>query len=134
MVKKKKYAYCRTCNKVVSKPKKMKLDSFHYQILIIATLSTFGLALIAFLVYRLFFQRRKYCPTCRKEVKYYDTPDDLPTPKVPVINLLERLETDKKAEDLESNEESEIDYYQCDNCERMINGNLSICPYCGWEH
>ncbi len=111
----KKYAYCRNCRKEIQNPKRIKLDSFHLHILIIASIASLGFGFIAFLIYRFFFQKKKYCPKCREEVEFYDSPEDFPK-KIPVINL-PISSTQKKIE--------------CEVCGEMIESKATVCPFCG---
>ena len=63
---KKKYAYCINCRKTIPNPKKKPLESIHYQVLLVASLATFGIALGVFIIYRKLIQKRKYCPHCKQ--------------------------------------------------------------------
>jgi len=131
----KKFAYCSQCGKPAKKPKRKSLTSFHYQILIISALATFGIALIAFLIYRFFIQKKIYCPRCGEKVKFYRSPNEYPK-KVPVINLMEKLEEEKsnkeeKNQEIPSTEKKQ--YKKCENCGQDIDMKADICPYCGWE-
>lgn len=134
----KKYAYCEKCGKQVKKPKRKSLDSFHYQILIISTLATLGFALVAFIIYRLVFQKKKFCPRCGAEVDFYKSPEEVPK-KVPVINLMEKLEekNNKNQEEKEQKEEKKStgqkQYKECESCGQEIDKNAKICPFCGVE-
>jgi ribosomal protein L33 len=151
----KKYAYCKNCKKHIEKPKRKKLTSYHYQILIIASIASLGFGLVAFILYRLIIQRKKYCSGCRKEVKFYESQEDFPK-KVPVKHLQARLEKKRKKrkqketqekeekqekkdleEKAESSEESEFlvdeGHIICSFCGEEIEESLKICPYCGKE-
>jgi len=134
MALKKKYAYCNTCGKSIPKPKKKPLESIHYQIILVASLATFCIALVVFIIYRKFIQNRKYCPKCNKEIVYYDSPNKIPGPKVPVINLLEKLEDKKDNKKDEVVSEIKREFMICENCEKEIEKEATICPYCGWKH
>lgn len=115
--------YCKNCRKKVE-PKRKKLDSFQIQILIIASIASFGLALPAFLIYRLIFHKKKYCPKCGKIVKFYESPDDIPK-KIPVINL----PVSSKKEEKEKTNEKE--YTKCIECGETIESSVEVCPFCG---
>ncbi|MBN1215898.1 MAG: hypothetical protein JXA99_10715 [Candidatus Lokiarchaeota archaeon] len=127
-----KYAYCKQCGKPVKKAKKTKLESFHYQIIVIASIASLGIGLLVFIIYRLFIQKRKYCPICNNIVQFYKKPEDVPGPKVPVIHLLEKL--DAKKEIKETKLEESRKFISCDNCKKDIDYDAKICPYCGWHH
>ena len=58
----KKYAYCKKCGKPVTKPKKKTLESFHYQILVIAIIASLGIGLLVFIIYRKFVEKKKTLP------------------------------------------------------------------------
>jgi hypothetical protein len=119
---KKKHAFCPHCLKEV-KPKRKKLDNFNWQILIIIIVSTLGLALIPFLIYYLVIRKKKYCPKCGSEVQYYDSPRDFPK-KIPVVNLLEKINSEKIDND-------EVEFMECYNCNQEIEKDSAVCPYCG---
>lgn len=133
---KKKYAYCKNCGKLVKKPKRKSLTSFHYQLLIISTFATLGIGLLAFIIYRLIFQKKIYCPRCGEKVEFYASEDDYPK-KIPVINLMERLEKEKKKKNVGEKEQHTSDgkkeYKKCVNCGQEIDEKAEICPFCGWE-
>ncbi len=131
----KKYAFCTQCGKPVKKPKRKSLTSFHYQILIIAALATFGIALVAFFIYRFFIQKKIYCPRCSAKVDFYRSPGEYPK-KVPVINLMEKLEEEKSKKEEKNQQTHSMDkreYKKCENCGQDIDKKAEICPYCGWE-
>lgn len=115
--------YCKNCREKVE-PKRKKLDSFQLQILIIASLASFGLALPAFLIYRLIVHKKKYCPNCGENVEFYESPDDIPK-KIPVINL----PISSKKEEKEKADEKE--YSKCIECGEMIESDVEVCPFCG---
>jgi len=133
----KKYTYCPNCRKKIKNPKRKKLTSYNYQILIIASIATLGIGLLAFILYRLIFQKKKYCPECRGVVEFYKSPEDFPK-KVAVKHLLERLEIEKAKENSEKeNEEEEFfiedKYITCSFCGERIEAGLDVCPFCGKE-
>ncbi|TXT67313.1 MAG: hypothetical protein BAJALOKI1v1_120005 [Promethearchaeota archaeon] len=138
MARKKKYAYCITCRRHVKKPKRKKLTSYHYQILVIATIATLGIGLLAFILYRLCFQKKKYCPECRQIVKFYRTKEEFPT-KVAVKHLEERLELEKMKEQrvviVQEQDEDEFliepNYVKCSYCGENIEEDIDVCPFCG---
>ncbi|MBY9007612.1 MAG: hypothetical protein KGD63_12750 [Candidatus Lokiarchaeota archaeon] len=128
----KKYAYCKKCGKPVTKPKKKTLESFHYQILVIAIIASLGIGLLVFIIYRKFVEKKKHCPDCSNEVQFYKNAKDVPGPKVPVINLLEKLEENKEIEEPKS--DTSRKFVNCENCEKEFDDDATICPFCGWHH
>jgi hypothetical protein len=118
-----KHAFCPKCLKEV-KPKRKKLDNFNWQLWIIIFISTLGLALIPFLIYYFFIRKKKYCPKCGTEVQFYDSPRDFPK-KIPVVNLLERVELSKKTDTRIKK------YIECYNCKNEIEEDVIVCPHCG---
>jgi len=119
-----KYAYCKKCRKQIDKPKRKKLDSFQLQILVIASFASFGLAALAFIIYRLIAHKKKYCPNCGEEVKFYESPEDFPK-KIPVINLPISSKKD------ENEESKKTEFVNCIECEEEIEKTAEICPFCG---
>ena len=134
MATKKKYAFCKKCGKAVPKPNKKKLESFHYQILAIASIATLGFGLLGFIIYRAFIDKRIYCPNCYSEVEFYKSAEEVPGPKVPVINLLEKLEEKKEDKDKKVSPELAREFIDCENCEKEFDKDATICPFCGWKH
>ncbi len=135
----KKYAYCPNCRTRIKNPKRKKLTSYNYQILIIASIATLGVGLVAFILYRLIFQKKKYCPECQSIVEFYKSPEEFPK-KVAVKNLLERLEIERvkeKSKDEIKKEEDKVlledTYIICSFCGEKIEAGLDVCPFCGKE-
>ena len=149
MGKQKKYAYCNSCNKPIKKPKKKSMEGFQLTIWSIIILSTLGLALIPFIIYRKLIVKRKFCPECGEIVVFYDTPQQFPGPAPALLNVLDKIEAEKKEKEKEkevakvkevAKEKQQIEEkskaekrekVHCPFCHKTIDMGVTICPYCG---
>ncbi len=146
MVKIKKYAYCKNCQKSVSKPERRKMKSIYFTLWFIAILATFGFAFIALFIYH-FSKRRKYCPKCKNLVEFYNTPEQFPGPTPAVMFVLDKIEAEKKirlenetkasikqlADSVEKKMGEAVEIKEkifCPYCNKTISIDIIVCPYC----
>lgn len=137
------YSYCDICDKEVE-PEKKPLDGMQKTIWIIIILSTFGFAIIAYLLYRK-SMKKIYCPTCESKLKFSDEPFEKPkeiedmTPKEKILSKSGKKitvkeppkkkpvkETKVKEEEVEEEEEK----IYCPFCGENLDEKFATCPYC----
>ncbi len=149
MVKVKKYAYCKTCQKSISKPERKKMESIYFTLWFIAILATAGLASIALVIYH-FSKKRKYCPKCKKMIEFYDAPEQFPGTAPPVMFVLDKIEAEKENKKIKLENETKASIKQladsvekeipedvktkkktyCPYCNKRIDIDTIVCPYC----
>ncbi len=115
-----KFAYCNYCQKEVE-PVKKPLDSAQKTVLIIISLGTLGIGLIAWLIYNKISRKKNYCPKCSSKVSYSKEPFEKPkklaealTAKEKVIKKVEKKKSEKRPTKKKPKEEKDV-----------------FCPYCG---
>ncbi|MFX0002897.1 MAG: hypothetical protein ACFE9C_11835 [Candidatus Hodarchaeota archaeon] len=118
----KNFAYCTKCEKEVLKPKRRTMDSMYYNVWILTIISSLGIALIPFLIYRYVILKRKICPTCHQKLEFYNSKEEFPEPKAQIARILQTIEQEKNEK-----EKSII----CPYCQEEIKTDGVICPACG---
>ncbi|MFW9952173.1 MAG: hypothetical protein ACFFKA_18790 [Candidatus Thorarchaeota archaeon] len=118
----KNFAYCNHCEKEILKPKRRAMDSMYYNIWILTIISSLGIALIPFLIYRYVILKRKICPTCHHKLEFYKSKEDFPEPKAQIARILQTIEQEKTEK-----EKSII----CPYCREEIKNYETTCPSCG---
>jgi hypothetical protein len=135
-----KYAYCKVCDKEVTKPIRMPMETFQKVIWVILSIATLGGALIVFAI--IYTKRKKvHCPTCRTKVEFSSEPhvkakeDEEPlTPREKVLKKAgkakEKKERVKKETTSEAEGEEDKDQTFCPYCGEDIEAGIGRCPYC----
>ena len=131
-----KFAYCNYCQKEVE-PAKRPLDSAQKTVLIIVSLGTLGIGLIAWLIYSKFSRKKNFCPKCSSKVTYSKEPFEKPkklaealTAKEKVIKKVEKKKTEKPPAKKKPKEEKDV---FCPFCGIKLEGTLDalgFCPAC----
>lgn len=98
------------------------MESMYYNVWILTIISSLGLALVPFLIYRYFWLKRNICPTCQNRLEFYSSPDEYPDPKAQIARILQTIEQEKM--------EKEQDLV-CPFCQEVVSNQESICPNCG---
>jgi hypothetical protein len=119
---KKKFFFCPACNKEVSKRKRRTMDSMYYNVWILIIVSSLGLALIPFLIYRYGILKKDICPYCKNQLKFYNSREEIPEPKAQIARILQAIEQEKQ--------EKEYKGY-CPYCKQEIMKDEESCPSCG---
>lgn len=122
MLKKKKFAYCKNCEKEVFKAKRKPIDSMYYNVWIVSIISSLGFALVPFIIYRYGFLKKNLCPICQSELEFYKTRDEIPDPKAQIKRILQTIDQETREK-----EETKI----CPYCQEKIITKEEICPNCG---
>ncbi|UCD01621.1 MAG: hypothetical protein JSV23_00940 [Promethearchaeota archaeon] len=120
---KKKFAYCKNCEKKIFKPKRKPMESMYYNVWILAIVSSLGFAIVPFLIYRYVILKKKICPFCQNHIYFYGSPEEIPEPKAQIARILQTIEQEKKETD-------EFEIY-CPYCQQEINKQEDTCPNCG---
>ncbi len=144
-----KIAYCKSCNRVVDKPRRKPIDSFRLNIYIIIIIATLGFGLIPFIIYRLGFVKKKYCPDCQSELTFYTSRSELPGDTTPFLHLIERVESEKKkgkskketkkeevlrkVEEKKRKKVQTQEFKYCPFCNKKLEKDAIVCSYCGTE-
>ena len=119
----KSFAYCDNCEKEISKPKRKRLESMHYNVWFVVILSSLGLAIIPFLIYRYAILKKNRCPNCDSQLEFFESREDIPEPKAQITRILKAIEDEKK--------ENEKESFFCPYCQKEMNEQEEICPNCG---
>lgn len=98
------------------------METMYYNVWILTIVSSLGLALVPFLIYRYFWLKRNICPTCQNRLEFYSSPDEYPDPKAQIARILQTIEQEKM--------EKEQDLV-CPFCQEVVSNQGSICPNCG---
>ena len=128
MGKKKPYAYCTTCEKEISKPKRKSMDSMYYTVWILIIIASIGFAIIPLLIYQFIIKKKIFCPYCDSILVFYSTPEESPEPKKQIERILKTIETEKKEKE---EGETDEDYMFCPFCQKEITKQAEFCPNCG---
>lgn len=134
-----KYAYCKVCEKEVSKPVRMPMETFQKVEWVILSIATVGIGAIIFAI--IYANRKKvHCPTCRTKVVFSSEPYVKPKEEEPLTAREKVLKKAGKAKEkkekveretpLEEREEEEKDQTFCPYCGEDIKPGISRCPYC----
>jgi len=147
-MKRNRVAYCKSCGRVVGKPKRKPIDSFRMNIYVIIMIATLGFALIPFLIYRYTVVKKDYCPDCQGKLTFYSSRSELPGDTTPFLHLIERLESEKekkkptkgtkkeevleKVEEKKKKKEKESPKWKyCPFCHKQLDIDAVVCTYCG---
>jgi hypothetical protein len=122
MGKKKKFAYCSNCEKEIFKAKRKSIDSMYYNVWIVSIISSLGLALIPFIIYRYGILKKNLCPICKNKLDFYSSREKIPEPKAQITRILQTIEQEKKEKDINK---------MCPYCQEEISRLVEICPNCG---
>jgi hypothetical protein len=114
-------AYCVNCKKEIFKAKRKPIDSMYYNVWILTIISSLGIALIPFLIYRFFYLKKNICPTCKKRVDFYRTREEFPDPKAQITRILQTIEQEKIEEES----------LNCPYCQEEISDQETNCTNCG---
>ncbi|MHA1725702.1 MAG: zinc-ribbon domain-containing protein [Promethearchaeota archaeon] len=144
-----KIAYCNNCNRVVEKPRRKPIDSFRLNIYIIIIIATLGFGLIPFLIYRLAFVKKNYCPDCQSKLRFYASRSELPGDTTPFLHLIERVEAEKKkgkfkketkkeevlrkVEEKKKKKVQAQEFKYCPFCNKKLEKDATVCSYCGTQ-
>lgn len=126
MIKKYNFAYCSNCEKEV-KPKRKPMDNMYINVWVLILIFSLGLGIIPFLIYFLVILKKKLCPNCKSQVKFYVTREEIPDPKSQIIRIVKTIENEKKEKEKESIQSSLF----CPFCQKEIGKQIEICPNCG---
>jgi transcription initiation factor IIE alpha subunit len=118
----KKIAYCNKCEKEIFKPKRRSIDSMYYNVWILTIISSLGLALVPFLIYRYVILKKDICSFCKSQLNYYNSREEIPEPKAQIARILQAIE--------QENQEKENKGY-CPFCKQEIMKDEQSCPSCG---
>ncbi|MFW9999390.1 MAG: hypothetical protein ACFE9Q_16135 [Candidatus Hodarchaeota archaeon] len=118
---KKRFAYCKNCEKEIFKPKRKSIENMYINIWILAIISSLGFALAPFLIYRYGILKRDICPYCHNHLSFYSTREEIPEPKTQIVRILQKIEDEKK----------EKEQVYCPYCKQEIMKDTEICPSCG---
>ncbi len=116
------FAYCKTCEKEVLKPIRRAMNSMYYNVWIVTIISSFGFALIPFLIYRYFILKKKNCPTCKNKIDFYNSKEEIPEPRAQIARILQAIEQEKSEKD---------EMITCPYCQEEISNREIVCPICG---
>jgi len=114
-------AYCVNCKKEILKAKRKPIDSMYYNVWILTIISSLGIALIPFLIYRFFYLKKNICPTCKNTVDFYRNREEFPDPKAQITRILQTIEQEKIEEES----------LNCPYCQEEISTLETNCPNCG---
>ena len=118
----KNFAYCDNCEKEILKPKRRTMDNMYYNVWILTIISSLGIALVPFLIYRYVILKRKLCPTCQNRLDYYNSQEEFPEPRAQIARILQTIDQEKTEK-----EERII----CPYCQEEILNQGTVCPICG---
>ena len=118
----KNFAYCNNCEKEILKPKRRAIDTMYYNVWILTIISSLGIALIPFLIYRYIILKKNYCPNCKKKLDFYNSKKEFPEPKVQIARILQTIEQEQKEKE---------EYIICPYCQEKVIIHKKICPICG---
>jgi len=124
-IKKFTYPYCDRCEKEV-RPKRKSIDGMYVNVWILIIISSLGLGIIPFLIYRYIYLKKNLCPNCNSQVDFYDSLEEVPEPKSQIIRILKNIEDEKKLAEL-----NEVNLIFCPFCKKSIAKHLDLCPNCG---
>jgi uncharacterized protein with PIN domain len=117
-----KFAFCSNCNKEIFKAKRRAMNDMYFNVWILTIISSLGVALIPFLIYRYLFLKKKICPTCKNRIEFYKSKEEFPDPKTQITRILQTIEQEKSEKD---------DTITCPYCQEEISIQETICPICG---
>ena len=135
-----KYAYCKVCDKEVTKPIRMPMETFQKVIWVILSIASIGIGAIIFAI--IYANRKKvHCPTCRTKVTFsadpYEKPKEDEEPVTAREKVLkkagkakEKKERVERETPVEKGEGEEKDQTFCPYCGEDIEEGISRCPYC----
>ena len=118
------YAYCDNCEKEV-KPKRKSMDGMYINVWILIIISSLGIGIIPFLIYRYLYLKKNLCSFCNSQVEFYASRDEIPEPKSQIIRILKTIEEEKRIKEFNEN-----DLKFCPFCKKNINKQAKICPDC----
>lgn len=104
-----KYAYCKVCDKEVTKPIKMPMETFQKVIWVILSIASVGIGAIIFAI--IYANKKKvHCPTCRAKVVFSSDPYVKPkeeeeeplTPRETVLKKAGKAKEKKEKEEKEA--------------------------------
>jgi hypothetical protein len=135
-----KYAYCKVCEKEVTKPIKMPMETFQKVVWVILSIATVGIGAIIFAIINA-NKKKVHCPTCRAKVVFSTEPYKKPKEEEEPLTAREKVlkkagkakekkERVKREAPLEKAEEEEEDKTFCPYCGEDIEAGISRCPYC----
>jgi uncharacterized paraquat-inducible protein A len=141
---KKKYAYCKHCNIPIDQPRKKPMESLYHTIWLIVVISTLGLALIPLVIIH-YLKKKVYCPNCLSILDFYETTEQLPNKRPAIDHIFERIEEEKKEKAIilqkgkikeevkrqKQKRKVKIEKINCPFCNKMLDKDTKICPYCG---
>jgi hypothetical protein len=93
----------------------------YYNVWILTIISSLGIALIPFLIYRYFYIKKNICPTCKNKVNFYKTREEFPDPKAEITRILQTIEEERIEEE----------NLNCPYCQEEISAQEIKCPSCG---
>ena len=123
MGKNKNFAYCNNCEKEIFKPKRKSIENMYYNVWILAIVSSLGLAIVPFLIYRYVILKKDICPYCQNQLNFYSSHEEIPEPKAQIARILQTIEQEKR--------DKEDDKLYCPYCQQEINKQEDICSNCG---
>ena len=136
-----KYAYCKVCDKEVTKPIKMPMETFQKVEWVIISIASVGIGAIIFaFIYA--NKKKEHCPTCKSKVEFSTEPhvkpkeDEEPlTAKEKVLKKAGKAKEKKEKEPKKAPSKikeggEEKDQTFCPYCGEDIDVGISRCPYC----
>jgi hypothetical protein len=136
-----KYAYCKVCDKEVTKPIRMPMETFQKVVWVIISIATVGIGAIIFaIIYA--NKKKEHCPTCRSKVEFSTEPHVKPKEEEEPLTAKEKVlkkagkvkekkdKVGKKVPSKISEGGEEKEQIFCPYCGEEIEPGISRCPYC----
>ncbi|MFX0073904.1 MAG: hypothetical protein ACFE96_00570 [Candidatus Hermodarchaeota archaeon] len=134
-----KYAYCKVCDKEVTKPIRMPMETFQKVIWVILSIASIGIGAIIFAI--IYAKKKKvHCPTCRTKVQFSSEPhvkakeeEEPLTARERVLKKAGKVKEKKERVEKETptrEEEEDKDQTFCPYCGEDIEAGIGRCPYC----
>ncbi len=117
----KRLGYCISCEKEVLKPRRRGMNDMYFNVWILTIISSLGVALIPFLIYRYFILKKKVCPTCKNKIDFYNSKQEFPDPKTQITRIVQTIEQEQSDKN---------DVINCPYCQEEISIQETICPIC----